>query len=73
MEELRTGKSYVIFSDSVGCPGEVLTSDIVIETNIDIQKESEAKNINDYRYMHYYEEMETELGFHYRHTHTCNA
>lgn len=73
MEELRTGKSYVIFSDYVGCPGELISSEIIIEEGIDIQEESEAENSNDYRYMHFYDEVETELGFHYRHTHTCNA
>ncbi|MBU8597265.1 hypothetical protein KM908_14050 [Alkalihalobacillus clausii] len=66
-------KIYVIYSDNVGCPGDVIDSDIVIEANIDIQEKEEAENDKGLRYAHWYEEKDTEYGFQYHYLSTTNA
>ncbi|TES56203.1 hypothetical protein E2L07_05830 [Halalkalibacterium halodurans] len=66
-------KIYVVYSDNVGCPGEVISSDLAIEAGIDMQEKVEAENEQGLRYAHWYEEKETEYGFEYHYLNTTNA
>lgn len=65
---------FVVYSDGVGCPGEVISSDMVIETGLDMQPVEEAENEKDFPYAHYYEELECDYGMtEYHYLETTNA